>query len=462
MSKKIIRLPKTLTVFSLAMINVAAIGSVKNWPFIAEYGFASIFFLILAAVVFFFPVSLVSAELATGWPEQGGIYVWIREAFGHRTGFLAIWLLWIENVAWYPTILSFIAATLAYAINPALSENTIYNVVIVISLFWIATFLNWFGMRLSSLLSTIGAICGTFIPAALIIFLGALWYFSDCTLATPVNTRALLPDFSSWDQIVFFTGVLLALSGMEMSSIHARDVKDPQRDYPRAILLSVLLILILSILGVLSIAFVVPKEQISLVGGSIQAVSIFLNYHHLNSLTSWVSLIICIGAFGSVCTWVIGPSKGLLAAARGGDLPVSLTKVNHEGVPTRLMFLQLAIVTVLSLFFLLMPTVSSGFWLLTVLVAQLYLIMYIILFAAAIRLRYLHPHVKRSYRVPGGNLGMWITSIVGILACLFALIIGFFPPSQITTSATFYAAFLIIGILIGCITPWILSRLESK
>lgn len=462
MSKKIIRLPKTLTIFSLAMINVAAIGSVKNWPFIAEYGFASIFFLILAAVVFFFPVSLVSAELATGWPEQGGIYVWIREAFGHRTGFLAIWLLWIENVAWYPTILSFIAATLAYAIDPTLSENTSYNVILVISLFWIATFLNLFGMRLSSLLSTIGAICGTFIPAAVIITLGGVWYFSGTPLATAVNAKALLPDFSSWNQIVFFTGVLLALSGMEMSSIHARDVKDPQRDYPRAILLSALLILILSILGVLSIAFVIPKEQISLVGGSIQAISIFFNYHHLNSLTSWISFIICIGAFGSICTWVIGPSKGLLAAARGGDLPASLTKVNHEGVPTRLLILQLSIVTILSLFFLLMPSVSSGFWLLTVLVAQLYLIMYILLFAAAIRLRYSHPHIQRAYSVPGGNVGIWITSVIGILACLFALIIGFFPPSQVAISSTFYATFLIVGIVIGCIAPWIYSRLKAK
>src|SRR5258708_3943536 len=125
------KIPRTLTVFTLAMINIAAIGSVKNWPVTAEYGFASIVYFILAAMIFFLPISLVSAELATGWPKSGGVFAWVKEAFGHRTGFLAIWLLWIENVIWYPTILSFIAATVAYIFNPSLSDNTTYTLLIV-------------------------------------------------------------------------------------------------------------------------------------------------------------------------------------------------------------------------------------------------------------------------------------------------------------------------------------------
>ena len=116
MSKKII------SIFTLVMINLAAIGSIRNWPTIAETGFSSIFFFLLAALVFFLPTALVSAELATGWPKIGGIFVWVREAFGKRLGFLAIWLLWVENVIWYPTILSFIAATVAYTFDPAWGE----------------------------------------------------------------------------------------------------------------------------------------------------------------------------------------------------------------------------------------------------------------------------------------------------------------------------------------------------
>ena len=243
---------KVLSTLSLVMINVAAIGSIKNWPLIAEYGFASMFFYLLAALIFFFPVSLVSAELATGWPKAGGIYNWVKEAFGHRTGFLAIWLLWIENVFWYPTVLSFIAATLAYIFKPELAENGTYMALTILTLFWGSTLLNLRGIRVSSWISSIGATLGTFIPASLIIGFALYWVVSGHGSAIPFSARALLPDLTHFDQIAFFTGILLSLAGMEMSAIHAGDVRNPQKDYPRAILFSALAILGFSIAGVLS------------------------------------------------------------------------------------------------------------------------------------------------------------------------------------------------------------------
>ncbi len=459
---KVVRFPRSLTIFTLAMINVAAIGSVKNWPFTAEYGLGALFFLALAALVFFFPVSLVAAELATGWPKQGGIYVWVREAFGHRVGFLAISLLWIENVIWYPTILSFIAATITYTFNPALAENTHYTVIMVLVLFWTATLANLFGMRLSGWISSVGAFCGTMIPGTLIIVLGVLWYFQGNPIEIPLTVKGLIPHFQ-FNDLVFFTGVLLALAGMEMSSVHARDVKNPQRDYPRAIFLSAALILGLSLLGVLSIAMVIPQKEISLVSGAMQALSIFMERYNLRHLVPWVAALIAIGAFGSVSTWIIGPSKGLLAAAEGGDLPESFRKVNQHHAPTALLLTQGIIVTFLSITFVLMPTVSSAFWILTVLVAQLYLVMYILMFASAIALRYKKPDVERAYKVPGGKLGIWIVAGIGILGSAFALLIGYIPPEKIPIgSPRFYTTFLLIGTVVGCLVPILLPHLKRK
>ncbi len=450
-------IPRTISVFMLAMINVAAIGGVKNWPMIAEYGFAALFFLFLGALVFFLPVSLVAAELATGWPKLGGIYAWVREAFGHRTGFLAIWLLWFENAIWFPTIMTFIASTLAYIFDPTLSQNAGFTIAIILIAFWAMTFLNMFGMRTSGWISTVGALCGTLIPGALIIFLGYIWFFGNHPIQIVMNWDTLIPNMGDPKQLVLFTGVLLSFAGMEMSSIHARDVKNPQRDYPRAILLSVILILVIASLGVLSIAMVVPQQEISLTSGSMQAFTNFLDYYNLSSLVPLIATMIFIGALGSVSTWIIGPSKGLLAAAQGGDLPPSLRKVNQAGIPIPLLLLQGAIVSVLSLLFVFMPSVSSAFWLLIALTTQVYLIMYIIMFFAAIRLRYKHPEVKRSYRVPGGNFGMWLVAGVGILSSLFTLTIGFWPPEQIATgNYQFYLSFLIIGILIICSAPYLI------
>ncbi len=445
---------RSISVFGLAMINVAAIGSVKNWSFIAEYGLTAVFFLLLAAVIFFLPVSLVAAELATAWPKEGGVYFWVREAFGHRMGLLAIWLLWIENVAWYPTILSFTSATIAYIFNPALSENVYYTVIVVLVLFWTATLTNLFGMKMSSWISDFGAICGTFIPGILIIILGLFWYFGKNTLQISFDLSSLAPQFKL-DYFIFFTGVLLALAGMEMSAVHARDVQQPQKNYPRAIFLSAFFILFLSVLGVLSIAMVIPKGEISLVAGSMQAISVFMSKYHLMKWVPFIAALIAIGSFGSLSTWIIGPSKGLLAAAEGGDFPKIFQRTNRHHVPTMLLLAQGIIATVLTFFFLLMPTVSSGFWMFTVLVAQLYLIMYLLLFAAAIRLRYTKLNVARPYRIPGGKLGLWLIGGIGILSCLFALFIGFIPPQQVTVDKhLFYFLFLLIGILIACLFPF--------
>ena len=279
------KIPRALSVFTLAMINVAAVCSIRNWPVIAEYGFSSLFYFILAAIIFFIPVSLISAELATGWPKAGGVYVWVKEAFGHRTGFLAIWLQWVENVIYYPTVLSFVTATIAYIFNPDLANNTTYTLTLILVLFWAATFANMLGMRTSGWISTIGVIFGMFLPGAVIIGLGVSWFFGAEVFQIRFAWDALIPDLTSPKELVFFSGVLLSLCGLEMSSVHAQDVKHPQRDYPRAILLSAIIILALSILGVLSIAIVIPKEQISLVSGTLQAIAYFVKAYNLEWLT---------------------------------------------------------------------------------------------------------------------------------------------------------------------------------
>ena len=447
--------PRTITVFTLAMINVAAIGSVKNWPVNAEYGFASIFYFLLATVVFFLPISLVTAELATGWPKSGGVFAWVKEAFGHRTGFLAIWLLWVENAFWYPTILSFLAATIAYIFNPALASSIPYTISIILISFWAATFANLAGMKASGIISTLGVVFGTFIPGGLIILLGLSWYSGNHPLEISFSWNSFIPNFSSVDQVVFFTGVLLSLCGMEMSAIHAGDVCHPRKNYPKAILLSTALLIVgMSILGVLAIASVIPQKQISLVAGSMQAFSYFVDAYGLKWMTPYIAALIAAGAFGSLNTWVIGPTKGILAAARTGDLPPYFRGVNVKGVPARLLIVQAIFVSLFSLVFVFMPTISSAFWILTTIVAQLYLIMYILLFAAAIKLRYKRPGIDRPYRVPGGKFGIWIVSGVGILSSAFALIIGFFPPAQIITgSRVFYVSFLAVCIVITCFGP---------
>jgi amino acid transporter len=117
---------RVISVFMLAMLNVSIMASLRNLPLVAEYGLSAIVFFAIVALFFLIPCALVSAELATGWPKSGGIYIWIREALGDRWGFFAIWMQWVHNVAWYPVIMSFIAGTLAYIFSPSLAQNKVY------------------------------------------------------------------------------------------------------------------------------------------------------------------------------------------------------------------------------------------------------------------------------------------------------------------------------------------------
>lgn len=454
---------RVLSLFTLAMINVATIGSVKNWPVTAEYGLASIFFLLLASLLFFIPSALVSAELATGWPERGGVFAWVKEAFGHRTGFLAIWLQWIQNVVWYPTILSFIVSTFAYAFNPDLANNKPYTLALTLALFWAATLVNLRGMKTSGWISSAGTILGTFIPSALIITLGAAWFFSDSPLQIPLSWKNLIPDIGHLEYLVFFSGIIMSLMGIEMPAVHAKDVTNPQKTYPRAILLSIVIILGLSIPGVLAIAFVVPQGDINLLSGSIQAFTRVVEAFGLSWMTPWMAALLAVGAIASMSTWLVGPSKGLLAAAQAGDLPHVFHKLNKREMPTNLLIFQGVIVSLITLLFVLMPTLNAAFWFISAAVAQLYLVMYFLLFGAAIKLRYKRPDTPRAYRIPGGKWGIWIVSGIGILTSAFAMFIGFFPPSQIKTENFNLYVFSLLGtVLLFCSGPYIILLFKNK
>jgi len=444
---------KTLTASTIALINVCAICNIKNFPLLAEYGLSIIIFLALSAIFFFIPVALVSAELASGWPERG-VYTWVKEALGPRMGFLAIWLEWIENVIWYPTILSFIASTFAYMINPELANNKLYVLGAILVTFWSMTFVNFLGMRVSGWISSITALFGTIIPIVLIILMGAIWILAGHPIQIEFSWKAIVPDFSSINQLVLLSGVLLGLAGMEMSAVHAKEVQNPRRDYPRGIFLSAVLILIFSTLGALAIATIVPNSKIQLASGGMEAFRYLFNAFDMPWAMPIIAGITTFGALGMMSTWIVGPSRGLFATAEHGDLPPVFHKANKNGMPTNILITQAIIVTVLSLVFLFMPSVNSSYWALVALASLLYMVMYILMFIAALILHHKQPHVPRSYKVPFGKVGIWVISLFGIFGSAFGVIISFFPPSQIDTgSLIILEVFLIGASLTFCIAP---------
>ncbi|MBU6446372.1 MAG: amino acid permease, partial [Verrucomicrobia bacterium] len=270
-----------------------------------------------------------------------------------------------------------------------------------------------------------------------------------------------LTDLSS---SVLLVGILLGLAGMELSAVHAGEVENPQKDYPRAMLIAVMIIIVLSLLGSLAISVVVPVKKLSLIAGVMEAFAVFFQAYHLEWMTPILAALIVIGALSMISTWIVGPSKGLMVTAHQGDLPPICQKVNAEKMPVNLLYFQAILVTILSCVFLFMPSVSSSYWILTALTTQLYLFMYLLMFISAIVLRYKRAQVVRAYRIPGGkNAGMWLVSGLGIVGCVFSILIGFIPPKQLSTgSLIFYELFLGGGMFVMCVVPWIVELFKTK
>jgi len=198
---------KTLSIFGIVMINVIAIDSLRTLPMSAEFGFSVVFYYIFVAIAFFLPTALVAAELATGWPETGGIYVWVREAFGKKWAFLTIWLQWFYNICWYPTVMSLIAVTLAYGFFPQLAQDKFYMLTVILVVFWGASLINALGMRISSALSNFSAIVGTLLPMLFITIFAFIWWVSGRPIATEFSAKSFFPDLSHINNLVLLTAM---------------------------------------------------------------------------------------------------------------------------------------------------------------------------------------------------------------------------------------------------------------
>lgn len=451
---------RVLTVFSLVMITTGIITSLQGTPSMAEFGLGSLSIYLAVALVFLLPTALIAAELATGWPADGGVYVWVREAFGERWGFLAVWQQWSENAIWFPSILQVTVVTAAFAFAPSLQNDKLYVFVSVNVVFWALTLLNLLGMRTSSIIATIGTLGGRILPMAFIVGLAVAYLVRGDPSNIELSVDSAVPDLGNWGHLAFIIGAFLTFAGIEASASNAASARNPRRDYPTAIIISAVLALVMVALVALAIAIVLPERDISLTAGLMQAMQKMLDLFDLGGILPLVAAVVALGMLGEINNWLAGPTRGLLVAARDGSLPTALQHQNRHAVHARILIAQAVFVSAfstLTLFF----NVQSAFWIMNVLPAQLYLVMYFLMFAAAVKLRYSHPDVPRRYKVPFGNAGIWVLAAIGTVAGLLAIGVGFVPPSTVPSSQV--PAFVAVvggGFVLVTATPLVVFALR--
>lgn len=456
-----------LSVMTLAIMNVTAVVSLRGLASEAVYGLSSAFYYLFAALVFLIPTALVAAELAAMFSDkQGGVFRWVGEAFGARTGFLAIWLQWIESTIWYPTVLTFGAVSIAFigmdqSHDVALASNKIFTLIIVLAIYWIATIISLKGLGWVGKISKWGGMIGTIIPAGLLIILGIIY------LATGGHNNmdmsgSFFPDLSKLDNLVLASGIFLFYAGMEMMGIHVMEVENPKRNYPKAILIGSLVTVCIFVLGTFSLGFIIPAKEINLTQSLLIGFDNYFRHFHISWAGPIIAIALMFGVLAGVLTWVAGPSKGIFAVGKAGYLPPFFQKTNRTGVQRNILLIQGGLVTLLSLLFVVMPSVQSFYQILSQLTVLLYLIMYMLMFAAAIALRYKMRDTDRPFRLGKGNGLMWLLGGLGFCGSLLAFVLSFIPPGQIAVgSKAVWFSVLIIGCLVVVIIPFIIYAMRK-
>ena len=456
-----------ISVATLAIMNITAGVSLRGLPSEATYGLSSAFYYLFAAIVFLIPTAMVAAELAAMFSDkQGGVFRWVGEAFGPRTGFLAIWLQWIESTIWYPTVLTFGAVSFAYiglngASDAALASNKIFTLVTVLAIYWIATFIAMKGIGWVGKISKWGGLIGTIIPAGLLIVLGIIYIATGGHNYMDMQ-QSFIPDLTKLDNLVLASSIFLFYAGMEMMGVHVMDINNPSRNYPKAIIIGSLATVCIFVLGTFALGVIIPAKDINLTQSLLIGFDNFFRYFHIPWAGSVIAVALMFGVLASVLTWVAGPSKGIFTVGKAGYLPPFFQKSNSHGVQRNILLVQGGIVTLLSLLFVVMPSVQSFYQILSQLTILLYLIMYMLMFAAAIVLRYKMKDAERPFRLGKGNTLMWILGVVGFSGSLLAFVLSFIPPGQINTgSNTVWYTVLIAGCIIMVIIPFIIYALRK-
>ena len=461
---------RTLTFFGFFAITASMVMTVYEYPSFASSGFHLVFFLIIGGILWFLPVALCAAEMATvkGW-ESGGIFAWVGNTLGRRWGFAALFFQWFQITVGFVTMAFFILAAFAYVVGwDALYKDPLVMFFGVAAIVWLLTLTQLGGTKYTARISKVGFVGGIIVPV-LVLLAGLLIYFATGGMSQiAISPAAFVPDFSKADTLVIFASFILAYMGVEASASHVNELKNPNRNYPLAMIILAVLTIALDALGGLAVATTLPASVLdgNLSFGVIEAFRA-IYVEHIGPAFSWivfaVALLLALGVLAEISAWIVGPSRALLDTAHDGILPPSFKKVNKHGVSVRTVVVQAAIVTmwdaVLCGSIALSGGSSSSVGYLTAigLTVVIYLVGYVLFFLGYFVLVLRKKSLPRSFQLPGGTPFKVVVAGVGLIMTLATLVISFFPSSNLTAQANqVYQITLFVAFAVSVALPFVI------
>ena len=419
----------TIGVGDMTLLTVSAILLLDTLSASASIGVSSITWWLIMGLAFFIPYGLISAELGTTYPEQGGIYSWIRDAFGKRWGTRVTWLYWLNNVLWNASISILFAGIFSQMFLPEMSLAM--QLALAIGLNWLVVASTCLSLRVGKWVPNIGASLKMITFAAIVA--GGLIYALQpgVELANDFSWEAFQPEWGSSTQYV--STILYGMLGFELICSASEEMKHPERDIPRSILSSGVMIFLGYILATFAILAVIPADTIDLVEGLVDTLRVLFGDSPLGVLVATVLGVFALFTFFSnATTWAIGTNRAVAESAIDGELP-KVFAVEHpkNGTPVGASLLMGAVATVVLLIYgAIAGSNEDLFWSLFAASAVLFMLPYIGVVAAFYRARLVDGARHRPFRAPGGNAGALLLTLLCIFLLSASTILFMYIPGE--------------------------------
>jgi amino acid transporter len=418
---------KTLRQRDMVLFTVAAILLPDTLASVASMGSSSLSWWIILAVFFLLPFGLISAELGCAYPEQGGIYAWVRDAFGGRWASRITWCYWINMGLWLPAIYIFCASIFNQVF--ALQSSLQFQIGLAIALTWLTVGTNIVALRIGKWIPNIGALVKMLLFGGIIF--GAWRYTSINSMANPMTLEALTPNWG--EGLQFIPAIVYGMLGFELVSAGAAEMRNPARDVPRAILYSGIIVVVLCLLGTAAVLAAIPAQDINLVEGLIDTLHLFFGDLALGGpLVTGLGLATLFAIFSGGVTWALGVNRAAAEAALEGELPRWFgIETRHNGTPLGAAMLTGCVsTTALLLYGFMAGSNEDLFWALFAFSGVLFLLPYVGMALAFLQLRRADRDHHRPFLLPGGNPGAVLAAMLCAATLLIAITLFMYTPGS--------------------------------
>ncbi|HYL84402.1 MAG TPA: APC family permease [Candidatus Angelobacter sp.] len=434
-SNPIGQLRKEMGFWDVLLFNIATVLG-PRWIAAAGYnGTSSISLWVIAAVFFFVPGAFVINELSSRFPDEGGLYVWAKEAFGDFHGFVAGWTYWIYTVFYFPGLLLASASMSAYVLGErggAISQDRTFLLVVSLALLLVAVCLNIIGLNIGKWLQNAGGV-GTYLPLLMLASVALLVYFKHGS-ATHFTWANMAPTWN-WDTVNFWSQIAFAFTGLELVSAMSAEVRDPRRTLPRAVFGAGAMIAFMYIAGTFAILALVPAADIDPKSGVFHAITVGSLVLKLGFLGILAAILVSVGNAGGVGSTVAGIARVPFVVGIDRYLPEAFGKIHSRWKTPYVSILVQAGLSgaILLLSQIRSKTVQEAYQILIDAAIILYFIPFLYMFAGVLKLSGRKDRVKNPHAVliPGGKLGLWLSGILGFVVVLVGIFVSLVPPAGI-------------------------------